>query len=529
MNLSELRGYARFVRGLPRSLRETITYEDAISTIKMRLASREDSFVRLLEGAVFANPRSPYLKLLKIADCDFEDIKKMVRNRGLESTLRELRAAGVYVRFEEFKGREPIVRNGQEISSDPAGFDNIVPAAGIPAPSSGSTGTPTPISYDLESFAQSGPLYLATLAAHEALHVPTAGWREIPPSSVGIWLLLLDAKIGQFYEKWFSPISHRETNSPLASRLATLLLLAAGRRSGLPIVGPEHLHPMHAVVLARWAENKLKSGGKALIRTTPNLAVRVCLAAAEAGIDLSGTTFTLGGEPTTEAKAREMSAVGANPVPTYAAAESGSMGFGCARPVASNDNHVMKDQIALIHHPRPIPALGLTVDAFMVTTLRMRTSKFLLNVEIDDYGVVEDRNCGCLLGELGYTTHVRDIYSFSKATSEGVTLMQSDLIHILEKLLPARFGGSSLDYQMIEEEDERGLTRLSIAVDPNVHISNEQEVVDIVLGALRTTKGGIDGALFASGGTLQVKRMSPIASASGKLMPLHSVRKVHKT
>jgi hypothetical protein len=39
----------------------------------------------------------------------------MVRNQGLEEALRALREARVYVTFEEFKGREPMVRHGQLI------------------------------------------------------------------------------------------------------------------------------------------------------------------------------------------------------------------------------------------------------------------------------------------------------------------------------------------------------------------------------------------------------------------------------
>lgn len=156
----------------------------------------------------------------------------------------------------------------------------------------------------------------------------------------------------------------------------------------------------------------------------------------------------------------------------------------------------------------------------------MSTPKILLNVETDDYGLVETRSCGCLLDEVGYSTHLSEIFSFSKLTSEGVTLVGTELLKVLEEVLPARFGGNSLDYQLVEEEDEGGLTKVSIFVSPNIQIDSEQEVVDAVLEAMRPLKRGADRSMFLlEGGTLRVKRMNPIVTGRGnKLMPLHSNR-----
>ena len=53
-------------------------------------------------------------------------------------------------------------------------------------------------------------------------------------------------------------------------------------------------------------------------------------------------------------------------------------------------------------------------------------------------------------------------------TGEGMTLIGTDMVRILEEDLPRRFGGSPLDYQLMEEEDERGFTRLSLVVSPDV-------------------------------------------------------------
>lgn len=54
----------------------------------------------------------------------------------------------------------------------------------------------------------------------------------------------------------------------------------------------------------------------------------------------------------------------------------------------------------------------------------------------------------------GFTEHLREIRSFHKLSGEGMTLVGSEMITILEEVLP-RFRGSPLDHQLLEEEDER--------------------------------------------------------------------------
>jgi hypothetical protein len=146
----------------------------------------------------------------------------------------------------------------------------------------------------------------------------------------------------------------------------------------------------------------------------------------------------------------------------------------------------------------------------------------MLNVGIDDYGLVETRSCGCPLEELGYAEHLQEIRSYSKMTGEGLTLIDTDLESILEQVLPARFGGSPLDYQLLEEEDERGFTRLSLLVSPRIELADERAPLQAIIGALE--RGRLPEALAAAfwkqAGSLRVKRQEPLWSAGGKFMPL---------
>ena len=87
-------------------------------------------------------------------------------------------------------------------------------------------------------------------------------------------------------------------------------------------------------------------------------------------------------------------------------------------------------------------------------------------------------------------------------------------------MLPERFGGSPLDYQLLEEEDEGGLTRLSLVVSPRVNLPDEQAAVRAVLDASRTGRRAFAAAVWEQAGSLQVKRMEPVWSAGGKFLPL---------
>lgn len=523
----DLRMYARFAWGLRSYLRETITLADAKAIVHQRLEERESNFLRLVERGIYGYAHSPYLPLLKLAQVELCDIQNMVRAKGLEDTLRALREAGVYVTFEEFKGREPIVRDGQTIPVQAQDFDNPFLRHYYEGRTGGTTGAGTRVPTDLDHLAAQAPLLMLTYDAHGVLDLPTAIWYGILPDSTGIAVILHFVRLGRLPLKWFSPITSRESRPSLKNRLATQYIIAMGRLSGVHIPWPEPVSLDQAIVLARWAAEALDAHGACLIRTHASMALRVCVAAREAGLNLTGATFMGGGEPPTPAKVREITRTGARWVPTYFFVEAGAIGLGCARPADCNDLHLLKDSLALIQYPRQVSGSEITVDAYCFTSLLPAAPKLMLNVESDDYGAIEQRSCGCPLECYGFTEHLRHIRSFRKLTSEGVTLVGSEMVHILEEVLPARFGGSPLDYQLVEEEDDAGFTRLSLIVSPRIEIADETAVVEAVLAALG--QGSVAAALaqdvWGQAGTLQVKRMEPIWTARGKLMPLHLARR----
>jgi hypothetical protein len=520
---NDLKAYRRFIRELPGFLRQRMSLADAQAMARRRLAERETNFLRLVERGMFGYERSPYRPLFKWAGCELGDLRHLVRTNGLEGALRALRDAGVYVTFEEFKGRMPIVRGGQTIPVHDLDFDNPYLSHCYYASSGGTTGAGTRVMIDLDFLADTAPFLMLLYDAHGVLGTPTGIWRNPLPDSTGINNLLRPARFGQIPQKWFSPIDHRDTRSSLVYWLETQGIVLAGRLLGAPFPWPAHVPFDQAVIVARWIAKMLKTHGVCLFRAHVSMALRVAIAAREEGLDLTGATFIGGGEPPTPAKVQAITRTGARWVPVYVTSEAGSIGGGCVRPVDGNDLHFFKDTLALIQHPRAIPGVDATVNAFHFTTLLSSAPKLMLNVESDDYGVIENRSCGCPLETQGFTEHLRHVRSFRKLTGEGVTLIGSEMLHILETVLPARFGGSPLDYQLLEEEDAQGFTRLSLLVSPKIELADEQVVIETVLQSLERSSVAADLARsqWRQAGTLRIKRMEPVWTARGKLMPLH--------
>src|SRR5207249_4779647 len=95
------------------------------------------------------------------------------------------------------------------------------------------------------------------------------------------------------------------------------------------------------------------------------------------------------------------------------------------------------------------------------TSLSGSVRKLMLNVDTGDRATLERRDCGCPAGELGLRDHLHAIRSDDKLTSEGMSFLASDLLALVEEVLPARFGGSPVDWQFVEEEVD-GLSRVSV-------------------------------------------------------------------
>jgi len=519
--LANLKMYGRFMLGLPGFLRrEPITLDDAKAAIRRDLAAREPNFLSILRRGIFGNPRSPYLPLLDLAGCELGDIESSVGTKGIEATLEELREAGVYFTFEEYKGRQPVVRGDLTFTVDEHDFDNPLNSKALEGQTGGSTGVGTRVETDLDNILSQVPILMFLRSVHDLLGVPSVVWKGALPDPVGVGIYLRTVVWRGQPDRWFTPVTSEMLKPPLRFRLATQYILAMSRLCGVPCPRPEPLPLADAVVLARWAADGVQAGGGCEVVCTASLAVRVCVAAHEEGIDLSGVGFYGGGEPFTAAKNAAITRVGARFVSLYISEDAGPMGIQCGAPCEAGDHHLLEDGVALIQHPREVIDSGVEVDPFYMTTLRPMTSKVLLNVESDDYGIVEDRSCGCPFEEIGFHRHVRRIRSFGKLTGEGVTLVGSEMVRILEEILPERFAGSPQDFQLAEEEEDgTGFTRLTLLVHPRLDIPREEAVIEAMLEALAESSVSADLArtFWQQADTFRVRRQEPIWTAPGKL------------
>jgi len=523
--LANLNAYGRFALGLRKFLRQKITLAEAEAIVRQRLAQRESNFLRLMERGIFGYPQSPYLPLLQIARCEPGDIRNMIRDKGLEGTLRKLRKAGVYVTFEEFKGRKPIVRDGKVFHIKPGQFDNPYLSRHYEATTGGTTGSGVRVRIDLEYIAADSPHLILEHHIHGALNAPYVIWFGTLPDPTGITATLLFSRYGKVPLKWFAMVSDRDLKPPLKYRLATRWTVIVGRLSGAPIPWPQPVSLDRAAVVARYLANMVADYGSCLIATHVSQALRVCTAAVEEGLNLANVTIMGGGEPPSPTKVQLINRSGAKWVPQYFFTEAGAVGLGCGQPADENDLHFIKDSLALIQYPRKVPGTETTVDAFNYTSLLPAAPKLLLNVESDDYGIIETRACGCPFETYGYNEHLRNVRSFRKLTGEGVTLVGSDMLHILEEVLPSQFGGSPMDYQLLEEEDQQGFTRLILLVSPRIQLKDESQVIETVLEALKRRGAGRQAIeLWKQAETLSVRRQEPILTARGKFNPLYRAK-----
>jgi hypothetical protein len=519
--IDQARIYWRFASGLRGFLKEPVTLEQARNTVRARLQNREDNLLASVKTAIYERSSSPYLKLLKFAGCEYGDFKRMVRSDGIDNTLRTLYLRGVYVTLEEFKGSQEIKRGSESFRATASDFDAPLRSdvLGLRSGATRSSGTKT--AYDFE--------YLASYTVHGVLYrtaagssgVPNGFWMPILPGG-GPRTLLTAAKAGVTPLKWFSQVGRKGTGSSLKDRINTNYVVYAGRLLGKKWPKPQYVGLDQADVVAKWVSVMMKRSGGCYLSTYPSSAVRVCQAARQHNLDIAGARFAGGGEPFTEVKKQEIESVGATYCPSYASVETGIIGLGCTNPSSAGDVHFLNDTFALIQHTRAVAHSNLSVEAFLFTTLLASCPKVMLNTESGDYGSIDARPCGCAHEKLGLTTHISGIRGFDKLTAEGMTLIGTDLVRVVEDVLPARFGGSSTDYQILEEEDESGQTRMNVLVSPEVGAIDEQELIRTILTGLPS--GGITPSVWSHAGTFKVKRTKPFATARGKLMPLHIMK-----
>jgi hypothetical protein len=512
-SLSDAYGLLRFARGVKTLLREPISVETAKAFVQDRMARRTELFLGMLERAVFQNPRSPYGRLLREAGCELGDVRWLVAQEGLEGALYRLREAGVYVTYEEFKGRATAARGGRAFSFRDSDFDNPLTQRHFWSNSGGTGGRPTRVPMNLEHIEQSAPHWALWFAAHGWIGQPLVFWTPFYAAVVNRQLMC--AKFGSRFVRW---LADGHSGSVRDRFVSTCVHRLVRRAAAFP--RPEPCVPGDAAKVGEILHGMASEGRGLCVVTSPSAAVRASVAAQERGLRLEGVSFLLGAEPLTPARKGTIEACGAKAVPTYGFSEGGSLGSQCPNAQVADDVHVSLDAFAVIQRPREA-GNGDLGEALLLTSLRPACPKIMLNTEIGDSAVLEARRCGCLFDELGYFQHLHTIRSFQKLTAEGATILTADLYPLLETVLPGKFGGAPGDYQLIEEQNRSGLTRYCLVVSPRVGAVEAERLMQGFLEELGKLRDPyrLMIQMWLQARVLHVRREHPLATSRGKVLP----------
>jgi hypothetical protein len=516
--LDEAIHYSRTALGIWKLLR-TPPHADPKAVIRRQLENREAVFLETARKAIFANPRNPYHEMFRLAGCAFEDLERGVQKDGLESALAALLHQGVHLTHDEFKGKTPIVRSGRHIPARTSDFRNPLYAGLVDSQSSGSrskgTRTPKSIEHMLyrEAFDELLDLELG-LRGRVRIEV-----RAILPSMTGLSACLRARRRGCGVERWFAvggglrDSGHYRWLTWAMARMASCL--------GAHVPFPTYLPPNDFAPVAEWIAQRNTAGLECVVGSATSPAVRVASVALERGLDISGTAFLVGGEALSDAKRAVIESAGARVHTRYAMTEIGVVGHACGQMTAGNCVHLCRDRLAVIGDRRRAPLTDVDVNALLFTTLLPFAPHVLINAEMGDSGVIEPAHCDCQFTRLGYTEQVRDISSYAKLTGQGMTLVGTDVVQLLEELLPARLGGSPGDYQLVQREGA-GQTQLSLRVSPRAGVSDPAKVKECFLREIRQFYGGALAARtwnHAEG--IDVTVAEPFSTMTGKVLLLH--------
>jgi len=515
--------YTNITRGV-RAFLAAAPLANPEEAVRRQLAQRESVFLERVRTAIFGNPGHPYARMFELAGCSWEDLAHAVRSGGLEATLERLRAAGVYLSHDEFKGMRPIVRGGREIPSTPASFHGAEERFHIPSVSSGSrsAGTHAPYSVEMRLYQE----------AHERLllrELGLMGCEEVVvfpvlPSGTGYIRTLRAGRRGDPV-KWFAPGGGWRDGG--RHGLATGWMMAVAKASGIRVPLPEGLPPSDFLPALKHIEGLLRRGRPAFVNSMVTSAVRIARAASERGTNLSGATFVVTGEPLTAAKRAVIEKTGAEARPVYSTTEISMVGLPCSE--AHGDCvHFLSDSLAVIGHRKVAEISGWEVNSLFYTTLLPFSPFLLINLEMDDHGIIGRAACDCSLSRLGLTTTIREVLSFGKLTGMGVTLLGTQLLELLERTLPGRFGGGPGDYQLLETE-ENGQYGATLRVSPAASKASEEEIRHGFLSAVEALYGGrTTTRVWTHGGVLRVERAEPVATGSGKVLALHLLHEMRR-
>lgn len=502
---------------VPAFLRSPIRPRDAREIVRRRLAHREADFLALVGGDVFGRARDPYRALFRHAGCELGDLERLTQTEGVEGALGTLARRGVYLTLDEFKGRSPVRRGALTVPMAPTDAFTRMARGVLGQRTSGSRGTRSSVPMSLAFEADhtvNACLFLAARGNDGWMH---AMW-EVPGGPAlrhALWF----SRLGQPPGRWFSQADPRGRALPARYTWSGRLTRLSAAMGGVWLPPVRFVSVDAPAEIVDWMAGVLATGRVPHVWTFVTSAVRVCQAAEAAGIRLDGAQFTANGEPITAGRIAAIERVGARLGGYYGSVETGPLGYACLAPSQPDEVHILCDLHAVVNITGTSTDGRLPSDTMLVSSLRPTAPLFLLNVALGDCGAALVRRCECPLESLGWTPRRHTIRSYSRVTVGGMTFFDSDLIGVLEDVLPARFGGGPTDYQLIEEPTPDGRSALCLVIAPSVGPVNPAAVEETFLEGIsaRSDAARVMGMAWRQAGVFRIERRLPTVGTSGKI------------
>ena len=123
--------------------------------------------------------------------------------------------------------------------------------------------------------------------------------------------------------------------------------------------------------------------------------------------------------------------------------------------------------------------------------------------------------------KLGFGRRLHTIRSYEKLTAGGMHFIGSNVMTMLEEVLPKRHGGAPGDYQLVEEERD-GLSKVGIVVSPRAVLRDAEQLPGTILDYLSSDSRGAKmmADQWRQAGVLEVIRREPYITAAGKTPPI---------
>jgi hypothetical protein len=512
---------ARFLRDLPSHLRSPPpSVAVARVEVQRRLAWRADDLLALVAREVTSRPKGLVASLLGHAGCEGGDLARLVARDGVEGALSVLLAEGVYLTGEEFKGRVPVRRGSASFEGGPDAIRNPHARFHVSLRSSGSRGAGTPVLLDLAFVRDHAVSTLVAYAAWGVEGAITATW-EVPGGGA-LFRLLKYARLPRRPERWFSHVALDDEALHTRYRQSARALVWASRLAGRPMPEPLYVPYSDPSAILDWLVATLRRGETPLLFSFPSSALRLAQIARSRRAELCGAWVAISGEPVTATRVAAIRESGLSVLARYGSIETGALGYGCPHARWADEVHRVDDQHAFLrleHGAGAMPA-----GALLVTSLRASAPFLFLNVSMGDRAEVATGSCGCPLEGIGWTTRLHTIRSFEKLTGAGMTFRDDDLIELLERRLPERFGGAPGDWQLVESEAEDGAPLLVLVAAPAIGPLDFELVRATFLDWIGEGSGAARAMslLWRDAGLPQIEQRPPSQARSGKVLHLHA-------